>query len=179
VHRIPKGCSEDGSSTRDPLTTLLLVLVVVVAAPVWLPVGLKVVAPKHSGLRPEARGKIPKATQRISIGARFVGGAMTIWHILKVERVSRVCNDGRTRHQPGVLRIGVLNKLRDRHRCHNLNRRGGPQKRLHSFHIRQNALPLLSNLAERFRWRCREALEHNLARHAQQDNGVAPVVNKP
>jgi hypothetical protein len=62
---------------------LLLLVVVVVAAPVWLPVGLRAVAPAHSRLRPETRRRIQTATQRISIGACFLGGAVIIWHVLK------------------------------------------------------------------------------------------------
>ena len=62
---------------------LLVLVVVVVATPVWLPVGLRAVAPLHSGLTPETRGKIQTATQWISIGACFVGGALIIWHVLK------------------------------------------------------------------------------------------------
>jgi hypothetical protein len=62
---------------------LLVLVVVVVAAPVWLPVGLRVVAPEHSRLGPETRRRIQTATQRISIGACFLGGALIIWHVLK------------------------------------------------------------------------------------------------
>jgi threonine/homoserine/homoserine lactone efflux protein len=62
---------------------LLVMVVVVVAAPVWLPVGLRAVAPKHSGIKPETRRRIQTATQRISIGACFVGGALIIWHVLR------------------------------------------------------------------------------------------------
>jgi Sap, sulfolipid-1-addressing protein len=62
---------------------LLVSVIVVVAAPVWLPVVLRAVAPEHSGLRPETRRKIQTATQRISIGACFLGGAVIIWHVLK------------------------------------------------------------------------------------------------
>ena len=61
---------------------LLVSVVVVVAAPVWLPVGMSAVAPDHSWLGPETRGRIQTATQRISIGACFVGGAVIIWHVL-------------------------------------------------------------------------------------------------
>jgi Sap, sulfolipid-1-addressing protein len=62
---------------------LLAVVVVVVAAPVWLPIGLRAVAPGHAQIRPEVRRRIQTATQRISIGACFVGGALIIWHVLK------------------------------------------------------------------------------------------------
>jgi Sap, sulfolipid-1-addressing protein len=62
---------------------LLVLVVVVVATPVWLPVGLKAVAPEHSPLGPETRRKIQTATQRISIGACFLGGALIIWHVLR------------------------------------------------------------------------------------------------
>jgi hypothetical protein len=62
---------------------LLALVVVVVATPVWLPVGLRAVAPKHSRIRPETRRRIQTATQRISIGACFVGGALIIWHVIK------------------------------------------------------------------------------------------------
>jgi hypothetical protein len=61
---------------------LLEMVVIVVATPVWLPVGLRAVVPAHSGLRPETRRKIQTATQRISIGACFLGGAVIIWHVL-------------------------------------------------------------------------------------------------
>jgi hypothetical protein len=62
---------------------LLALVVVVVAAPVWLPVGLKAVAPQRSRIKPETRGRIQTATQWISIGACFVGGAVIIWHVLQ------------------------------------------------------------------------------------------------
>jgi hypothetical protein len=62
---------------------LLILVIVVVATPVWFPVGLRAVAPKHSGIRPETRRRIQTATQRISIGACFLGGAVIIWHVLK------------------------------------------------------------------------------------------------
>jgi hypothetical protein len=62
---------------------LLVMVIVVVATPVWLPVGLRAVAPGHSGLRPETRRRIQTATRRISIGACFLGGAVIIWHVLK------------------------------------------------------------------------------------------------
>jgi Sap, sulfolipid-1-addressing protein len=62
---------------------LLVLVVVVVAAPVWLPVGLRAVAPAHSGLSPETRRRIQTATQRISIAACFLGGAVIIWHVLR------------------------------------------------------------------------------------------------
>jgi hypothetical protein len=62
---------------------LLVLVIVVVATPVWLPVGIKAVAPEHSGIRPETRRKIQTATQRVSIGACFVGGALIIWHVLR------------------------------------------------------------------------------------------------
>ena len=61
---------------------LLVMVVIVVATPVWLPVGLRAVVPAHSGLSPETRRKIQTATQRISIGACFLGGAVIIWHVL-------------------------------------------------------------------------------------------------
>ena len=61
---------------------LLVSVIVVVAAPVWLPVVLRAVAPEHSRLRPETRRRIQTATQRISIGACFLGGAVIIWHVL-------------------------------------------------------------------------------------------------
>lgn len=62
---------------------LLVMVVVVVATPAWLPVGLRAVVPEHSGLRPETRRRIQTATQRISIGACFLGGAVIIWHVLR------------------------------------------------------------------------------------------------
>jgi len=62
---------------------LLVLVIVVVATPVWLPVGLRAVAPAHSGLRPETRRRIQTATQRISIAACFLGGAVIIWHVLR------------------------------------------------------------------------------------------------
>ena len=62
---------------------LLILVIVVVAAPVWLPVGLRVVAPGHSRLKPETRRRIQTATQRVSIGACFLGGAVIIWHVLR------------------------------------------------------------------------------------------------
>ena len=61
---------------------LLILVIVIVATPVWLPVGLRAVVPKHSGLRPETQRKIQTATQRVSIGACFLGGAVIIWHVL-------------------------------------------------------------------------------------------------
>jgi hypothetical protein len=64
-------------------SVLLVMVIVVVAAPVWLPIALRAVAPKHSGLRPKTQRRIQTATQRISIGACFVGGAVIIWHVLK------------------------------------------------------------------------------------------------
>ena len=62
---------------------LLFLVIVLVAAPVWLPVGLSAVAPEHSRLGPKTRRIIQTATQRISIGACFLGGAVIIWHVLK------------------------------------------------------------------------------------------------
>jgi hypothetical protein len=62
---------------------LLTLVIVVIATPVWLPVGVRAIAPEHSGLKPETRRKIQTATQRISIGACFVGGALIIWHVLR------------------------------------------------------------------------------------------------
>jgi threonine/homoserine/homoserine lactone efflux protein len=62
---------------------LLVMVIVIVAAPAWLPVALRAVAPKHSRLTPETRRRIQTATQRISIGACFLGGAVIIWHVLK------------------------------------------------------------------------------------------------
>jgi hypothetical protein len=62
---------------------LLVLVIVIVAVPVWLPVGLKAVAPAHSGLKPETRRKIQTTTQWVSIGACFVGGAVIIWHVLR------------------------------------------------------------------------------------------------
>jgi hypothetical protein len=62
---------------------LLVLVVVVVAAPVWLPVVLRAVAPGHSRIGPETRRRIQTATQRISIGACFLGGALIIWHVVK------------------------------------------------------------------------------------------------
>ena len=62
---------------------LLVLVIVVVALPVWLPVGLRAVAPGHSRIGPETRRRIQTATQRISIGACFLGGAVIIWHVAK------------------------------------------------------------------------------------------------
>jgi len=62
---------------------LLVSVIVVVATPVWLPVGLRAVAPEHSGIKPEMRHRIQTATQRISIAACFVGGALITWHVLR------------------------------------------------------------------------------------------------
>jgi hypothetical protein len=62
---------------------VLVLVVVIVATPAWLPAGLRAVAPEHAGIRPETRLRIQTATQRISIGACFVGGAVIIWHVLK------------------------------------------------------------------------------------------------
>ena len=62
---------------------LLILVIVVVAAPVWLPIGLRVVAPGHSRLGTETQRWIQTATQRVSIGACFLGGAVIIWHVLR------------------------------------------------------------------------------------------------
>ena len=62
---------------------LLVLVIVVVALPVWLPVGLRAVVPGHSRIGPETRRRIQTATQRISIGACFLGGAVIIWHVVK------------------------------------------------------------------------------------------------
>jgi hypothetical protein len=62
---------------------LLILVIIIVAMPVWLPVALRAVAPQHSGLRPETQRKIQTATQWISIGACFVGGGLIIWHVLR------------------------------------------------------------------------------------------------
>ena len=62
---------------------LLVLVVVVVATPVWLPIGLRAVAPGHSQLRPETQRRIQTITRRISIGACFVGGALIIWHVFR------------------------------------------------------------------------------------------------
>jgi hypothetical protein len=62
---------------------LLVMVIVIVAAPAWLPVALRAVTPNHSRLTPETRRRIQTATQRISIGACFLGGAVIIWHVLK------------------------------------------------------------------------------------------------
>jgi threonine/homoserine/homoserine lactone efflux protein len=62
---------------------LLVLVIVVVATPAWLPVGLRAVAPAHSRIRAETRRRIQTATQRISIGACFVGGALIIWHVVR------------------------------------------------------------------------------------------------
>jgi len=62
---------------------LLILVIVVVSTPVWLPVGLRAVAPKHSGLRPATQHKIQTATQWVSIGACFLGGALIIWHVFR------------------------------------------------------------------------------------------------
>jgi Sap, sulfolipid-1-addressing protein len=63
--------------------TLILILVVaVVATPVWLPIGLRAAAPERSKIKPETRDRIQTATKWISICACFVGGAVIIWHVL-------------------------------------------------------------------------------------------------
>jgi threonine/homoserine/homoserine lactone efflux protein len=62
---------------------LLVLVIVIVAAPVWLPVVLRAVAPAHSGLSSETRRRIQTTTQWVSVGACFVGGAVIIWHVLK------------------------------------------------------------------------------------------------
>ena len=62
---------------------LLVLVIVVVAAPVWLPIGLRALAPEHSRIKPQTRRRIQTATQRISVGACFVGGALIIWHVLR------------------------------------------------------------------------------------------------
>jgi hypothetical protein len=63
--------------------------------------------------------------------------------------VSRACG---TTDGPaiGPQRDGFecVNNLGYGDRRHNLNRRGGPQERLHSLQVRQDALPLVSILAE-------------------------------
>ena len=62
---------------------LLVLVIVVVAVPVWLPVVLRAVAPQHSGVKPETRRRIQTAAQWISIGACFLGGALIIWHVIR------------------------------------------------------------------------------------------------
>ena len=59
-----------------------MLVVIVVATPVWLPVGLRAVVPAHSGLSAQKPDAVQTATQRISIGACFLGGAVIIWHVL-------------------------------------------------------------------------------------------------
>jgi hypothetical protein len=63
--------------------TLLVLVIVVVATPAWLPAGLRAVAPGHSQLKSETRRRIQTATQWISIGACFLGGGVIIWHVLR------------------------------------------------------------------------------------------------
>ena len=62
---------------------LLILVIVVVATPVWLPIVLRAVAPGHSRLRPETQRRIQTATQQISIGACFLGGGLIIWHVVR------------------------------------------------------------------------------------------------
>lgn len=60
---------------------LLIVVIAIVVTPTWLPIVLHAVAPAKSGLSPQLRAKIQQATQLISIGACFLGGAVIIWHV--------------------------------------------------------------------------------------------------
>ena len=62
---------------------LLILVIVVVAVPAWLPVAIRAITPEHAQIRPETRRRIQTATQRISIGACFVGGALIIWHVIR------------------------------------------------------------------------------------------------
>lgn len=61
---------------------LLLVVIAVVVTPTWLPILLHAVAPAKSGLSPQLRARIQRATQQISIGACFLGGVVIIWHVI-------------------------------------------------------------------------------------------------
>jgi hypothetical protein len=70
-----------------------------------------------------------------------------------------------------------VNNLGYADRGHNLYRRDCPQKRLHSLQIRQDALLLVSTLTEGVGRPCRDG-EHDLARHAQQHDGVEAVVKR-
>lgn len=60
---------------------LLLVVIAVVVTPAWLPLLLHAIAPAKSGLSPQLRARIQRATQQISIGACFLGGVVIIWHV--------------------------------------------------------------------------------------------------
>lgn len=60
---------------------LLIVVIAIVVTPTWLPIVLHAVAPAKSGLSPQLRAKIQRATQQISIGACFLGGVVIIWHV--------------------------------------------------------------------------------------------------
>lgn len=61
---------------------LLLVVILVVVTPTWLPIVVHAVAPARSGLSPRLRRRIQQATQQISIGACFLGGVLIIWHVV-------------------------------------------------------------------------------------------------
>ncbi|BAK34170.1 hypothetical protein MLP_11560 [Microlunatus phosphovorus NM-1] len=60
---------------------LLIVVIAIVVTPTWLPMLLHAIAPAKSGLSPQLRARIQRATQQISIGACFLGGAVIIWHV--------------------------------------------------------------------------------------------------
>ncbi len=60
---------------------LLIVVIAIVVTPTWLPMLLHAITPAKSGLSPQLRARIQRATQQISIGACFLGGAVIIWHV--------------------------------------------------------------------------------------------------
>jgi hypothetical protein len=69
-----------------------------------------------------------------------------------------------------------VGNLCHRDRRHDLYRRCGPEQRLYRLKIGKNAPPLLSCLAELVCEPYGDALEHDIDRCAQQNDGVEAVV---
>jgi hypothetical protein len=87
-------------------------------------------------------------------------------------QVSRGCETtGRPVISSACSGFECVNNLGYGDRCLNQYHRGCPQKRLHSLQIFQDALLLVSTLAEGVCRPSRDALEDDLASHAQQHDG--------